>query len=216
MYVVDRDFGFAPNPFHGVCTLATCKPKIRGVARHGDWVVGMGGRRLKATGKCIFAMRVDRIMQFKDYWLDPQFYCKRPVRNGSRKMLIGDNIYHINEDGIWIQADSHHSLEDGSPNMINLSNDTSRDAVLLSEYFFYFGTQAPEIPQEILNQMEWVNRVGHRNYDFEKTGHLIIDWILNNHIRFLNLVMADPFDFAISSQRFSPGVVNSNSHIRIN
>ena len=33
MYVVDRDFGFAPNPFHGVRTLATCKPPIRkGVA----------------------------------------------------------------------------------------------------------------------------------------------------------------------------------------
>src|SRR5712671_5339411 len=28
-YVVARDFGFAPNPFFGVCTLATCKPDIR-------------------------------------------------------------------------------------------------------------------------------------------------------------------------------------------
>ncbi|MFH1865797.1 MAG: hypothetical protein ABIK85_07930, partial [Candidatus Eisenbacteria bacterium] len=28
-YIVARDYGFAPNPFCGVCTLATCKPKIR-------------------------------------------------------------------------------------------------------------------------------------------------------------------------------------------
>ncbi len=28
-----RDYGFAPNPFHGICTLATCKPVIRRVAR---------------------------------------------------------------------------------------------------------------------------------------------------------------------------------------
>ena len=28
-YVFDHDYGFAPNPFHGVCTLATCKPSIR-------------------------------------------------------------------------------------------------------------------------------------------------------------------------------------------
>lgn len=28
-YVVAHDFGFAPNPFDGLCTLATCKPDIR-------------------------------------------------------------------------------------------------------------------------------------------------------------------------------------------
>ena len=28
-YIITRDYGFAPNPFGGVCTLATCKPKIR-------------------------------------------------------------------------------------------------------------------------------------------------------------------------------------------
>lgn len=32
-YVMTNDSGFAPNPFHGACTLACCKPKIRkGVA----------------------------------------------------------------------------------------------------------------------------------------------------------------------------------------
>jgi hypothetical protein len=28
-YVMTSDSGFAPNPFHGTCTLACCKPKIR-------------------------------------------------------------------------------------------------------------------------------------------------------------------------------------------
>mgnify|MGYP000925642744 CR=1 FL=1 len=28
-YVVAYDYGFAPNPFHGFLTLATCKPQIR-------------------------------------------------------------------------------------------------------------------------------------------------------------------------------------------
>jgi hypothetical protein len=46
VYVVDRDFGFAPNPFYGVLTLATCKPRIRSVASMGDWVIGVGGARL--------------------------------------------------------------------------------------------------------------------------------------------------------------------------
>ncbi len=33
-YVIPYDSGFAPNPFHGICTLTTCKPDIRlGVAK---------------------------------------------------------------------------------------------------------------------------------------------------------------------------------------
>ena len=41
VYVVAKDGGFAPNPFHGVCTLACCKPRIRSRARIGDWVLGL-------------------------------------------------------------------------------------------------------------------------------------------------------------------------------
>ncbi|MCY4463553.1 MAG: hypothetical protein OXC26_24640 [Albidovulum sp.] len=54
IYVVDRDFGFAPNPFHGVRTLACCKPGIRSPAQVGDWVFGVGGKRLNATGRCAY------------------------------------------------------------------------------------------------------------------------------------------------------------------
>jgi len=31
-YIVAYDSGFAPNPFHGICTLACCKPTIRRTA----------------------------------------------------------------------------------------------------------------------------------------------------------------------------------------
>jgi hypothetical protein len=43
-YVVARDYGFAPNPFHRHCTLATCKPGIRARAAVGDWVIGTGAK----------------------------------------------------------------------------------------------------------------------------------------------------------------------------
>ena len=82
IYVVARDFGFAPNPFHGYCTLATCKPIIRRVAKVGDWVVGVGGKDLDATGRLIFAMQVTETMSFNDYWSSPEYRDKRPVRNG--------------------------------------------------------------------------------------------------------------------------------------
>ena len=58
VYVIARDFGFAPNPFHGVCTLATCKPGIRRSAKVGDWILGVGGKGLGPSyRKCILLMK---------------------------------------------------------------------------------------------------------------------------------------------------------------
>lgn len=45
-YVVVHDTGFSPNSFHGACTLACCKPKIRLSAELGDWIVGLAPKRL--------------------------------------------------------------------------------------------------------------------------------------------------------------------------
>lgn len=39
-YVVARDYGFAPNPFNGILTLAACKPVIRKGADVGSFVIG--------------------------------------------------------------------------------------------------------------------------------------------------------------------------------
>lgn len=144
IYPITRDLGFAPNPFHGLCTLATCKPKIRKGAKIGDWIMGVGGATCgTARGRCIFLMRVTEKIGFDTYWADPRFLRKRSIRNGSLKMLVGDNIYHKNELGGWVQEDSHHSNSDGSPNENNLTRDTGRtDQVLISEYFLYFGSAA--------------------------------------------------------------------------
>ena len=162
IYVVDRDFGFAPNPFHGYCTLATCKPDIRRVAQAEDWLIGMGGGRLKATGRCIFAMRVSSKTDFNDYWSNPAYLAKRPVRNGSRKMLVGDNVYHYDPASEqWHQADSHHSNPDGTANPENLATDTKSNQVLISNHFFYFGRSAPIVPRAIIQAIGYENG---RNY----------------------------------------------------
>lgn len=80
IYVVARDFGFAPNPFHGFCTLATCKPDIRKVAKIGDWIMGVGGSRLKATGRCLYLMEVTETSTFNDYWADNRFEIKTSAK----------------------------------------------------------------------------------------------------------------------------------------
>lgn len=162
MYVVDRDFGFAPNPFHGCCTLATCKPGVRTGATPDDWVVGMGGLRLNATGRCIFAMRITLKLTFNQYWANPSYLDKRPVRNGSRRMMVGDNIYYYDPaNSEWRQADSHHSNADGTVNSHNLEIDTKSDNVLISEHFFYFGSAAPVVPFDLLKTVGYRNG---RNY----------------------------------------------------
>lgn len=205
LYVVDRDFGFAPNPYHGICTLATCKPTIRRVCSIGDWILGMGGFRLNATGHCIFAMQVSEMLTFNQYWENPLFNDKKPVRNGSKRMVVGDNIYYFNNNtNKWNQADSHHSNPDGTINESNLQNDTQTDRVLISKRFYYFGNLAVQIPKRILNKIQYKNGIGHRVYPFEKCSDLIT-WIEYNFQDSLNKVMSKPFDFDKSNARYSVG-----------
>jgi hypothetical protein len=150
-YVVARDYGFAPNPFFGVCTLATCKPRIRGTAQVGDWVVGTGSKTRNREKYLVFAMRVTEAMRFNIYWNDPRFQTKRPNLRGSKKQAFGDNIYFKNPRGKWHQENSHHSLEDGSVNKANVANDTQTDRVLVSNDFVYWGGSGPKIPGRFLS-----------------------------------------------------------------
>lgn len=200
VYVVDRDFGFAPNPFHGYCTLATCKPQIREHAQIGDWVMGVGGRRLKATGKCIYLLKVTEILTFNEYWTDIRFQKKKAVRNGSLVMMVGDNIYHqqVGNDS-WIQEDSHHSNQDGSCNLENLKRDTSSANVLVSEHFYYFGKSAPPIN---LSSIGYKNHIGQsKKLLTDKDVTFFIDTIEQQNKSKINLVSDDPFDFLAASKR---------------
>lgn len=204
IYVVARDFGFAPNPFHGYCTLATCKPRLRNVARVDDWVIGMGGSRLKATGQCVYAMRITEKITFNEYWKNPVYLDKKPIRNGSRRMLVGDNIYRFSvEEDKWYQADSHHSHDDGSVNLKNLITDTQSSNVLISNHFFYFGSEAPIVPAHLLRSIGYRNKRNHRTFDFTTAGSLI-QWLEDSFSDVLNQVAGDPFDFRNSEKRYSP------------
>lgn len=148
-YKVRYDIGFAPNPFHGLCTLATCKPRIRAGATVGDWVVGVGSASQGTLGRLVFGMKVDEKLTFSEYWSDERFQSKKADRHGSLKYRYGDNVYHKDEAGKWVQTDCRHSLEDGSPNADHIRRDTSADAVLISERFSYFGAEGPELPRTL-------------------------------------------------------------------
>ena len=150
-YKVHHDYGFAPNPFWGVMTLATCKGRIRRSANlHvGDWIVGFGSVAMGNLGRMIYAMRVDEIITFDDYWKDERFECKKPVLNGMLVQLYGDNVYHTDPiTGDVIQERCAHSEADDTMNMTHLKRDADGKNVLISRTFYYFGDHSIEIPQE--------------------------------------------------------------------
>jgi hypothetical protein len=148
-------------------------------------------------------MCVTESLSFDEYWHSASHLDKRPVRNGSIRMIVGDNIYHWDAASqIWLQADSHHSNPDGTPNVHNIANDTSADRVLLSRHFFYFGRQAPLVPTELIEAIGYRNGRNYRVFDQSNCSE-VLDWLQEAFAESANRVVADPFDFESGSRRYS-------------
>jgi hypothetical protein len=181
-YVVARDFGFAPNPFYGVCTLATCKPGIRSVAEIGDWVMGTGSKTRGREKHIVYVMRVTGVMTFEQYWADARFERKKPNLRGSKKQAFGDNIYRrCTGAGQWCQVNSHHSLNDGSPNPLNITADTATNRIRFSSDFVYWGGSGPQLPEQFLRYGPRHDSVcagyGHKNRFPSEIVEELIAWI---------------------------------------
>lgn len=162
--------------------------------------MGVGGSRLQATGRCIYVMKVTEILTFDTYWSDPRFQIKKPFRNGSDVMMVGDNIYHWNATaGDWIQEDSHHSKQDGSTNKSNLQTDTKSVNVLISNHFYYFGSDAPSV------DLSSINYTNGRNYKKESLANPdVVTFLKDIEEKYKlqrSVVIADPFNFAQAKKR---------------
>ena len=196
-YIVTRDYGFAPNPFHGYCTLATCKPAIRNKAKIDDWVVGFASRSLQER-KVVYLMKVDEKMDYEEYWNEERFQIKKSNMKASLVKAYGDNIYHMNEENTaWIQADSHHSYENGEINLINYKNDTSSKFVLISKNFYYFGRNPIVVPPGIDIDRLIIKR-GNTRVRNEVKFLPLIEWVEDNYKK--NYVYSDPKKFDIISR----------------
>ncbi len=98
-YIVASDTGLAPNPFHGVCTLAYCKPKVRGAALEDDYVVGLSPA--SSCNRVVYAMRVTTRLPFAKY---SQRYPKRETGDKKEKTkapwaLISTDFVYWGGDG---------------------------------------------------------------------------------------------------------------------
>ncbi len=149
-YRMDHDYGFAPNPFWGNLTLATCKAQIRKNRNLsiGDWIVGLGSKKLGNEGCIIYAGCVNEIILFDQYWEDSRFQVKKANVKGSLLQMYGDNVYHT-VDGSLVQEHCAHSIDASTPNERHLESDASGQNVLICRRFYYFGDRAPHIPSKL-------------------------------------------------------------------
>ena len=76
-YRIVHDKQFAPNPFKGVLTLATCKPLIRksNKSKPGVWLAGFaaysvkdGVRPKKGQELLIYLAKISEVITMQDYW----------------------------------------------------------------------------------------------------------------------------------------------------
>lgn len=151
-YKLTHDTGFAPNPFHGHLTLATCKPTIRRCRRKGDWVAGFvsdelagnaagNGVRLK-PGALVYLMEItEDPIPLEDYFEERRFAAKKPDLRSSRpEVRCGDNIYYRLNGGTGQLENDEHGQGDER-------RDLSGVNALVSKRFYYFGCDA-FVPQE--------------------------------------------------------------------
>lgn len=140
-YVVEHDYGHAPNPYYGVCTLDHCKcrksrhaPKnVVELVEKGDWIVGTGGaNQKKGAGheNLVYAMEVNEKLTLAQYWHDSRFKDKRPAAAGTYGQMRGDN------------------------KKPTTAFERNRRYVLISWNYYYFGKgagkKAKKIPREFL------------------------------------------------------------------
>jgi hypothetical protein len=172
-YVIEHDLGFAPNPFHGACTLACCKPGIRKKAAIGDYVLGTGAAWPQLRGFLTYWMQVDEITTFDAYWADWRFRHKKPVMLGTTLYRYGDNIYHRDGADTYRQEYSFHSMEDGSVSPGNLKTDTGNsDKVLIGRNFAFWGKSGLLLPE---NLSCFVRRERHTYSEAQKAE--FFDWL---------------------------------------
>ena len=202
-YKMTHDTGFAPNPYHGVLTLATCKPLIRKCAKEGFWISGWTSNDVQGkekmyhfkddSQKLIYLAKISKVLSFKEYWENyPQ---KRPAELNSEKeekgcckgcgntvvtkdfeiSLCGDNIYKPLNDS----ATDFEQIKNIHHGPECKEHDLSGKNVLVCEEFYYFGVENAISVKK--------NDIVHRWKKFSSNdGKKIIDFVAKNYSKGLN------------------------------
>ena len=168
-YKMTHDSGFAPNPFFGIMTLATCKWMIR-EKKNPDfddnlYLAGFTSHELcgEKVGeeRLIYIMKVTEKLTFDEYYNEPRFQCKKPS-DDSLESKSGDNIYFL--DGDIYHQDNNQSHD----NCGDMIEDLKSKFVLISNDFYYFGSGAIPIDNLGINIPRYQSGNGVKSKNFEK------------------------------------------------
>jgi len=175
-YCIPIDDGAAPNPYWGKCTLVICKPRIRSVARKGDWVVVLGGKNVNVTdysGKVVYAMKITKMMTMSEY----DEYCRNYLPNKipdlndhDYRRKVGDCIYNFRSNLAGDLRPSVHNEE-------NRSTDLSGINALVSDHFYYFGKNAISLDKSISSII--IQGQSHKSDKNELYKVRFVEWIEN-------------------------------------
>ena len=172
-YTIPVDDGAAPNPFHGMCSLAICKPGIRRAANVDDWIAGLGSKNAPSgdlSGRLVYAMRVEEILSLGEY--DHHANTRWPHRipnlaSAALQDRLGDCIYDYSS-GSPVQRPGVHGP-------INMPTDTGGKNVLLSQDFYYFGSKARALPDYL--RPIWHQTPGHRSNSNAPYLNQFVSWV---------------------------------------
>ena len=169
-YKIKSDKGFAPNPYFGCLTLATCKPAIRRSENTnvGDWIVGWtcASSKLYSTPvgreKLVFLAKISKIISIAQYWEEyPQ---KRPDQNKGLNFpeFYGDNIYKPNSEcsfGFEKVDSKFHCKESNKKTDVG-----GRNVIICNEFYYFSAANALEVPINIKKDFNQVLR-GHKIFE---------------------------------------------------
>lgn len=152
-YVLRYDFGDAPNPYGGVCTLTICKPDIRRTAQVGDWIIGTGSKHSPVgdiSDYLVYAMRVSEKLTMAEYdsRCQKDLTIKMPGHRLHRKVrenMAGDSLYDFSIPNKPQHRGGHMHADPGLQ-----SRDWGGIYALLSDEFYYFGSEPRAMPTNLL------------------------------------------------------------------
>lgn len=206
-YVLRTDEGAAPNPFGEICTLTICKPAIRRTASIGDWVIGTGSKRVNLgdrktcdfSDSLVYAMKITEIKSLKEY----DEYCNKSLTNKipvieteNWTQKVGDCIYDYSKG-------DEPLIRKGVHNEGNRDRDLSGHNALLSNHFYYFGSEARPLPPELKSIIK--KNQGHKKIENVEIIRTFESWIEQFE---RNKIYADPqmcwyFDREITDEDLS-------------
>ena len=127
-------------------------------------------------------MKVEKIITFDEYWNTPEFECKKPIFNGSVMQMYGDNVYHTDpQTKEVIQERCAHTVKGKNPqDTEQYKRDVKGKNVLISKTFYYFGANAPKLPDEFKCMASTVRNIVCNHVD-ELTVEKFANWLQSNY-----------------------------------